>query len=100
MNAYCRKYERIGVGKANGRFQIGRSIARANGKHVFQSGFPGAGDYRVAIRGELLIVQVTVRIDKFQTGNLFEARAYGNVFLEAGKNGKSAVDAGQSCPAT
>ena len=29
MNAYCRKYEWMGIGKANRHFQIGRPIARS-----------------------------------------------------------------------
>jgi len=49
MNAYCRKYEWMGIGKANRRFQIGRPIARSYGKHVLQPRLAGAGDHRIAI---------------------------------------------------
>ena len=52
------------IGQANGRFKIGRTVAGADGEHIFQPGIAPALDDLFAVRAKLFVVQVAVRIDQ------------------------------------
>ena len=56
--------ERIALGQADGRFQVGRTVAGADGQHALHAGRARAFDGLVAVGVELAIVQVDVGIDQ------------------------------------
>ena len=54
----------IAVGQADGRFQVGRAVAGADGQHAVDAGGAGARDGLLAVVVELGVVQVAVGIDQ------------------------------------
>jgi hypothetical protein len=52
--------ERIALGLADGRFQIGRAVARADGHHALDARGQRALDYRLAVGVEFRVVQMNV----------------------------------------
>src|ERR1019366_3955209 len=64
MYAERRVQERVLVCKLNSGIELGRTIAIANGDHRSHSGLASASDDLLAIRVELLAVEMSVRIYK------------------------------------
>ena len=81
--------ERIAIGQADGGFEIGRTVAGADGHHALDAGRARALDDGVAVGVELWIVQM----DSANRSASLQARPDGDVFEEAGEHGLAAFDA-------
>src|ERR1022692_1098103 len=64
MHAHGCIDEGVLPGQAQGGFQVRRTAARANGHHALDASLAGALDHLVAVRVELLVIQMAVRIDQ------------------------------------
>src|SRR6476646_516303 len=64
MYAYSRVDELVHIGETDGRFEIGRAIARADGQHACYTGGAGTLDNGIQVGLKLCIIQVAVRVDQ------------------------------------
>src|SRR5579872_2372420 len=64
VDADGRVDEIVPAGETERGFEIGRAVTRANGHHTRDAGCTGALNGRVAVRVELLVIQMTVGIDQ------------------------------------
>src|ERR1017187_8463601 len=64
MHAHGCVDEGVLPGQAQGGFQVRRTAARADGHHALDASLAGALDHLVAVRVELLVIQMAVRIDQ------------------------------------
>ena len=95
MHADCGVERRIAIGQADAGFEIGRPVAGADRDHVFHAGGERALDHGVAVRVELLVVQMAVGVDQ----HLLQARSDGNIFEETASTGMpSSSDAATIMP--
>src|SRR5580658_1408220 len=69
MHAYRCVNEIVLAGEAQGGFQVWRTVAGADGHHAFDAGLAGAREHFGAVRIELLVVQMAVRIYQLHWGS-------------------------------